>query len=92
MNTFERVRAIVADRLDRSEESISPASALVADLQADSLDIVEISMALEETFCIAIEDDDIPNLQTVGQIVDYIEATRPGIVSTHTMSGASGFR
>jgi acyl carrier protein len=74
MNTFERVRAIVANRLDRDEDSIVPDSALIGDLQADSLDVVEISMALEETFGIEIADDDMPNLQTVGQIVDYIEA------------------
>ena len=72
MNTFERVRSIVAEGLDVSEEQITPQTSLTDDLAADSLDIVQISMALEEAFCVEFGDD-TEDLTTVERIVEYIQ-------------------
>lgn len=75
MNTFERVRSIVADHLHLEGEEITPETSLEHDLKADSLDLVEITMALEETFCVDFGDDAM-ELTTVQQIVDYIETKK----------------
>jgi acyl carrier protein len=71
-NTFERVRGIVAQRLDIREEQITPEASLKDDLAADSLDLVEITMALEEEFEIEFGDEAMA-LTTMQQIVDYIQ-------------------
>jgi acyl carrier protein len=71
-NTFERVRGIVAQRLDIREEQITPEASLKDDLAADSLDLVEITMALEEEFEIEFGDEAM-TLTTMEQIVDYIQ-------------------
>ncbi|NLJ98708.1 MAG: acyl carrier protein [Tissierellia bacterium] len=73
MNTFERVKEILLENLGCSEEDINIGSNLVEDLGADSLDIVELSLALEENFNITVADEDFEKLQTVGAIIDYIE-------------------
>jgi acyl carrier protein len=74
MTTFERVRKILVDQLgDISEDEVTPAASIVDDLGADSLDVVEIVMALEEEFEIEIPDEDAEKIKTVQQIVDYIE-------------------
>ena len=73
MNTYERVRSIIAEHLNRSEETITPEAALENDLGADSMDIAEITMALEETFCIEFDEETL-SLTTVQQIADYIES------------------
>jgi acyl carrier protein len=72
MNTFERVRCIIVQRLDIGEEQITLETSLKDDLAADSLDLVEIVMALEEEFEVEF-DDETSNLTTVAQIVDYID-------------------
>ncbi|MCW3097443.1 MAG: acyl carrier protein [Chthonomonadaceae bacterium] len=71
-NTFDRVRSIVAQRLDIREEQVTPAVSLKDDLAADSLDLVEITMALEEEFEMEFGDEAM-TLTTVEQIVDYIQ-------------------
>jgi acyl carrier protein len=74
MTTFERVRKILVDQLgDISEDEVTPAASIVDDLGADSLDVVEIVMALEEEFEIEIPDEDAEKIKTVQQIVDYID-------------------
>lgn len=72
MNTFERVRNIVAERLDKDRTKITPQTSLVDDLGPDSLDRVEIAMAIEEEFCIEFGDETMA-LTTIQQMVDYIE-------------------
>ena len=72
MDTFERVRSVVAQALNLSEEQITPQTSLIGDLVADSLDVEEITMILEETFDVAFGDEPLP-LNTIQQIVDYIE-------------------
>ena len=74
MTTFERVRKILVDQLgDISEDEVTATASIVDDLGADSLDVVEIVMALEEEFEIEIPDEDAEKIKTVQQIVDYIE-------------------
>jgi len=72
MGTFERVRSLVAQELNVDEEQITPEASLKEDLSADSLDVVELTMAMEETFEIEFGEDAMA-LATVQQIVDYID-------------------
>jgi acyl carrier protein len=74
MNTFERVKKVLIEQLDVSEEEVVPAASIVDDLKADSLDVVEIIMGLEEEFDIEIPDEDAEKIMTVQQIMDYVEA------------------
>jgi len=79
MTTFERVRKILVDQLgDISEAEVTPAASIVDDLGADSLDVVEIVMALEEEFEIEIPDEEAEKIKTVQQIVDYIDEKGKG--------------
>ncbi len=73
MSIEEKVIAIVADNLDVDQASITRDSSFVTDLQADSLDTVELMMDLEEQFSIKIEDADAEQIQTVGAAIDFIE-------------------
>ncbi|SMB94820.1 acyl carrier protein [Thermanaeromonas toyohensis ToBE] len=68
---FNKVRSIVAEQLGVDEEEITPNTSF-EDLNADSLDIVELIMALEEEFDIEIPDEDAEKLTTVGAAVEYI--------------------
>ncbi len=70
---FDRVRDILAEQLDISEDSITSDSSIVDDLGADSLDIVDLVMSLEDEFDTEIPDEAIENIKTVGDIVHYIE-------------------
>jgi acyl carrier protein len=79
MTTFERVRKILVDQLgDISEAEVTPTASIVDDLGADSLDVVEIVMALEEEFEVEIPDEDAEQIKTVQQIVDYIDEKGKG--------------
>ena len=70
--TFERVRGIVAERLGVDEDTITMDSEFIGDLNADSLDLVEVIMALEQEFGTEIKDEDAENIRTVGDAVQYI--------------------
>lgn len=71
---FDKVKAIVAEQLSIEDESqITPEASFINDLQADSLDIVELVMALEEEFDVEIPDEDAEKIQTVGDAVEYIK-------------------
>src|SRR6185436_19912015 len=70
----ERVRIEVAKFVDVSAEKILPKARLVEDLGADSLDLVEITMALEEEFGVEIPDEDATNLKTVGDLEKYLQS------------------
>ena len=76
MNTFERVRGIVAKTMDTDEKQVTPETSPTGDLGADSLEIMEMTMAFEEEFCMTFQDEELPSLQTIHQIVDYIEAQK----------------
>lgn len=69
---FEKMKQILADQLDADIESITLDTDIQDDLGADSLDVVEMLMAIEDEFDIEIPDDQIENLKTVGNVVDYI--------------------
>jgi len=69
----ERVTAIVSEQLSVPKEEITRESSFVDDLKADSLDVVELVMELEDEFDITIPDDDYDKIRTVGDAIAYIE-------------------
>ena len=71
---FEKVRDIIVDTLSCEMEDVPVEADLAVDLGADSLDAVELNIALEEQLGLSIADDDRPNMKTVGDIVRYLEA------------------
>ena len=73
MDVFEKVKKILCDQLDLEEEQVTEEAEVIEDLGADSLDIVDLVMTLEEEFDTEIPDEDIENLKTVGDLVKYIE-------------------
>lgn len=70
---FEKVKAILVDQLDADEDIVTMEASITEDLGADSLDVADIAMSLEEEFDITIPDDQLQNIKTVGDIVKYIE-------------------
>ncbi len=70
----EQVKSIVAEQLGVKEEEVTPAASFVDDLGADSLDTVELVMALEEEFETEIPDEDAEKITTVQQAIDFIKA------------------
>ena len=70
---FEKVKSILIDQLDVEEEKVTPEASIADDLGADSLDIDDLVMSLEEEFDLEIPDDQVENIKTVGDIVKYIE-------------------
>ena len=71
---FEKIRATIASQLSIDEEEIKMESSFMNNLGADSLDIVELIMALEEEYDIEIPDEDVEKIVTVSDIVEYIKA------------------
>jgi len=78
VSTFDRVKKVVAEQLDRDPEEVTSEASFVEDLGADSLDQVELIMALEEEFDIEIPDEDAEGIRTVQQAVDYIDKKANG--------------
>ena len=70
---FDKVKEILVDQLDVEEEKVTMEASIVDDLGADSLDLVDLLMSLEEEFDVEIPDDQVENIKTVGDIVKYIE-------------------
>jgi acyl carrier protein len=71
---FERVKEVLVEQLGVEEGEITEAASFQEDLDADSLDLVELIMELEDQFGVKISDEDAQGIQTVGQAVDYIAA------------------
>lgn len=69
----ERVKEIIVEQLGVTPEQITPEASFLEDLGADSLDTVELVMAFEEEFNVNVPDDDAEKLQTVGDVIRYIE-------------------
>ena len=71
--TYERLKKIIVEQLGVDEEEVTPQASFVEDLNADSLDLVELIMSLEEEFGMEISDEDAERIQKVQDAVDYIE-------------------
>ena len=70
---FEKVRDILMDQLDVEEGAVTMEASIIDDLGADSLDVVDLVMTLEDEFDTEIPDEEIENIKTVGDIVRFIE-------------------
>jgi acyl carrier protein len=68
----QKVKSIIAEQLGVGEEEIKPASSFIEDLGADSLDIVELVMAMEEEFEVEIPDEEAEHIKTVGDAINYV--------------------
>ena len=77
-NIEAKVKSIIADQLGVGEDEIKLESSFIEDLGADSLDIVELVMAMEEAFDIEISDEDAEKLQTIGDAFGYLKARLEG--------------
>lgn len=73
---FEKVQEVIVEELGVDQEAVTPDASIIDDLDADSLDVVELVMALEETFDIKVEDDKVQSLRTVSDVVDYIDSQK----------------
>ncbi|HSA59369.1 MAG TPA: acyl carrier protein [bacterium] len=73
----QRVKAIIAEQLGVSEDEVGPSDLIVDDLGADSVDIAELIMALEEEFEVDISDEDAEKMRSVKDTVDYVRKTVP---------------
>ncbi len=71
---YDKLKTMVADRLHVSEDEITPDSKFVEDLNADSLEVVELVMALEDEFGVSIPDEDAEQMVTVKDAMDYLKA------------------
>lgn len=69
----EKIITLIANNLDKNKKSITRETRLVEDLGADSLDVVELIMAFEDEFGIALPDEDVAKFKTVGDAITYIE-------------------
>lgn len=72
----EKVKGIIVEQLGVDEEEVKPEASFVDDLGADSLDVVELVMALEEEFGLEISDEDAEKLSSVKDAIDYIEKNK----------------
>ncbi|MEQ6375293.1 acyl carrier protein [Bacillaceae bacterium S4-13-56] len=73
-DVFDRVKQIIIDRLDVDEAKVIMEASFKEDLEADSLDVVELVMELEDEFDMEISDDDAEKINTVGDAVNYINS------------------
>lgn len=71
---LEKVKVILAEQFDVEEDSITLETDMQDDLGADSLDVVDLLMSIEDEFEIEIPDEEIENIRTVGELVNYIES------------------
>ena len=72
-NIADKIKKIICEQLDVPEEDVVPKASFVDDLGADSLDQVELIMAMEEEFDVSIPDEDAENIGTVQDAIDYVE-------------------
>lgn len=70
---FDRVRELICSQLDLDEERVTMDSNILEDFDADSLDLVDLVMSLEDEYGIEVPDDQVENFHTVGDVVRYIE-------------------
>ena len=70
---LEKIKAILSGQFDVEEDSITPETNLADDLGADSLDVVDLLMSIEDEFEVEVPDSEVENIKTVGDLVKYIE-------------------
>lgn len=73
MEVFERIRQILSEQLDIEEDRITMDSDIIEDLEADSLDVVDLVMTMEDEFGVEVPDEQIENFRTVGDVVRFTE-------------------
>ena len=73
---FDKVKELISEQLDVKADDITEASNIQDDLGADSLDVVDLVMALEDEFDVEIPEDQVENIKTVGDIVKFIDANK----------------
>ena len=73
MSTFEKIKEKIVEKLGISEDKVTLEAEIIKDLGADSLDLVEMLLALEENFGVTVEDDQTENIKTVQDIVNLID-------------------
>ena len=74
--TFDKIKTILSEQLDVDAETLSMETDMAKDLNADSLDVVEILMSIEDEFEVEIPDEEIENIKTIGDLVEYIESNQ----------------
>ena len=70
---FDKIKDIIGEQLDVEEDAVTMEASITEDLGADSLDVVDLVMSIEESFDVEIPDEEVENIKTVGDIVKYIE-------------------
>ena len=70
---FDKIKDIIVEQLDDEEDAVTMEASITDDLGADSLDVVDLVMSIEESFDVEIPDEEVENIKTVGDIVKYIE-------------------
>lgn len=70
---FDKIKDIIVEQLDIEEDAVTMEASITDDLGADSLDVVDLVMSIEESFDVEIPDEEVENIKTVGDIVKYIE-------------------
>lgn len=70
---FEKIRKILCEQFELEEDRVTMESNLVGDLGADSLDVIDLAMSIEDEFDIEVPDDEIEKIKTVGDIVRFVE-------------------
>lgn len=70
---FEKIKAILAEQLGTDENDMTLDTNIAKDLGADSLDVVELLMSIEDEFDVEIPDEEIENIKTIGELTDYIQ-------------------
>lgn len=74
--TFEKIKDVIVESLGCNPDDVKPETNLIEDLDADSLELVDLSMTLQEEIGVGIADEDLENIHTVSDILDYIRAHR----------------
>lgn len=70
---FDKIKDIIVEQLDVEEDAVTMEASITEDLGADSLDVVDLVMSIEESFDVEIPDEEVENIKAVGDIVKYIE-------------------
>ena len=70
---FEKIKKLLADQLDVDENEMTMDTNIAKDLGADSLDVVELLMSIEDEFEVEIPDEEIENIRTIGELTEYIQ-------------------